>query len=87
MTITRLKTKNQLTIPSEIVKKLRLKVNELFAVELKENYIKLTPVDVEPRYTEEELDKIRHIVEKEKNRGVEITSPKEYSAYIKKLTR
>ena len=63
MTIAKLKTKNQLTIPSDIVKKLRLKVDELFTVELKENYIKITPVDVEPRYTEEELGAIDHLVE------------------------
>ena len=87
MTITKLKTKNQLTIPSEIVKKLHLKVNELFAVELQENYIKLTPVDIEPRYTDEELSKIDRQVEKEKSRGKTVRSGKEFSEYIRKITR
>ena len=87
MTITKLKTKNQLTIPSEIVKKLHLKVNELFAVELKENYIKLTPVDVEPRYTEEELSAIDRIVEREIGHGKAVKPGKEFSDYIRKIAR
>ena len=87
MTITKLKTKNQLTLPIEIVKKLHLKVNELFAVELKENYIKLTPVDVEPRYTESELQAIDHLVERKKNHGKIMKPGKEFSEYIRKITR
>ncbi len=87
MTLTKLKAKNQLTIPSEVVKKLRLKINELFTVELEKDYIKLTPVDVEPRYTSEELDKIRAVVEKEKKQGVTVKSPKEFSTYVKKIIK
>lgn len=34
MTITKLKAKNQLTIPSAIVKRLHLKIDELFAVDI-----------------------------------------------------
>ncbi|MFH0772615.1 MAG: hypothetical protein V1933_08360 [Candidatus Omnitrophota bacterium] len=66
MTITKLKTKNQLTIPNEIVKRMHLKANELFTVDIEDNYIKLTPVEVEPRYTTEELKAIDRIVEAEK---------------------
>ena len=85
MTITKLKAKNQVTLPSAIVKRLHLKPEELFAVDVEGNYIKLTPVEVEPRYTAEELKVIDRIVEKEKSKGKVFKTSKEFSAYIKNL--
>lgn len=86
MTITRLKTKNQITIPKEIAKRLNLKVDELLSVEVENNYIKLIPVEVEPRYTEEEIKAIDHIVDKEKARTKLIKPGRQFSRYIKKTT-
>lgn len=86
MTITKLKAKNQLTIPSEIVKRLHLKASELFAVDVEDNYIKLTPVDVEPRYTSEELEALNHLVDKEKAKAKLVKAGPEFSRLIKKLT-
>lgn len=87
MTITKLKAKNQITIPSAIVKRLHLKLDELFAVDIEDNYIKLIPVEVEPRYTAEELKAVRRIVGKEKKRAKVFNTEKEFSAYIKKITK
>jgi len=87
MTITRLKAKNQLTIPSAIVKRLHLKMDELFAIDIEDNYIRLTPVKVEPRYTAEELKAIDHIVEGEKVQAKVIKPGKDFSRYIKKVTK
>lgn len=87
MTITKLKAKNQITLPSVIVKRLRLKPEELFAVDVENNYIKLIPVKVEPRYSAEELKAIRRLVEKEKGKAKAFKAGKEFSAYIKKLTK
>lgn len=87
MTITKLKAKNQITLPSTIVKRLHLKPDELFAVDIEGNYIKLIPVEVEPRYTAEDLKAIRRIVEKEKSRGKVFNTEKEFSRYIKKITK
>ena len=87
MTITKLKSKNQLTIPNEIVRQLHLRVNELFSVDIEDNYIKLTPVEVEPRYTAKELEAIDHIVQKEKSSAKSVKPGKEFSSLIKKLTR
>lgn len=87
MTITKLKAKNQITLPSAIVKRLHLKPEELFAVDIEDNYIKLIPVEVEPRYTAEEIKAIRRIVEKEKGKAKSFKAGKEFSAYIKKLTK
>lgn len=87
MTITKLKAKNQLTIPSTVVKRMNLKQNELFAVVVEGNFIKLTPVKVEPRYTSDELKTIDLIVEKEKKQAKPISSGKKFSQYIKKLSK
>lgn len=85
MTITKLKAKNQLTIPSSIIKRMRLKPQELFAIGIEDNFIKLTPVKMEPRYTSEELKAIDHIVSKEKVKARVLTPGKEFSGYIKKI--
>jgi len=87
MTITKLKAKNQITIPSAIVKRLRLKPEELFAVDIQDNFIKLIPVEVEPRYTAEELKAIDHVVAQEKGKAKEMKPGKELSRYIKKITK
>ena len=87
MTITKLKAKNQLTIPSEVVKRLRLKPNELFSIDIEKNFIKLTPVEVEPRYSPEELKSIDQIVTREKNKAKIVKPGKKFSAYIKKITK
>ncbi|MEW6087636.1 MAG: AbrB/MazE/SpoVT family DNA-binding domain-containing protein [bacterium] len=87
MTITKLKIKNQVTIPNEIVNKLHLKLNELFAVDVEENYIKLTPVEIEPRYTPEELTNIDRIVDSEKAEAKVLKPGKEFSEYIKRATK
>jgi len=86
MTITKLKAKNQVTIPSVIMKRLRLKPNELFAVDVEGNYIKLIPVKVEPKYTAEELKVIDKIVAQEKNKGKAVKAGKEFSDYLKKVS-
>ena len=87
MMITKLKAKNQLTIPSVIIKRLRLKPQELFAVDIKDNFIKLTPVKMEPRYTAEELKAIDNIVSKEKAKAKILSPGKDFSGYIKEITK
>jgi bifunctional DNA-binding transcriptional regulator/antitoxin component of YhaV-PrlF toxin-antitoxin module len=87
MTITKLKAKNQITIPSAIVKRMHLKPQELFAVDIQDNFIKLVPVEVEPKYTAADLKAIKNLVAKEKRRAKVFTTENEFSAYIKKLTK
>jgi len=82
MTITKLKTKNQLTIPQEIVSKLHMKINELFTVEIKDNYIKLTPVDIEPKYTASEIAAMNQLAESQKGKGKLFKPGKEFTKYI-----
>ena len=87
MTITKLKAKNQITLPSAIVKRLHLRKEELFTVDIENNYIKLVPVEVEPRYTAEELKTIDRVVEKEKSKGKVFKPGKEFSEYVKKAAK
>ena len=87
MTITKLKAKNQLTIPNNIVKRLHLKQNELFAIDIEDNFIKLIPVEFKPRYTAEELVGIDNIVAKEKKQAKAVKPGKEFSSYIKKMAK
>ena len=85
MTITRLKTKNQITLPKEIIKRLNLKPNELFEVDIEKNYIKLLPVELKPKYTKKELGKIDKIVKKEKRGAKTLKAGPELSDYIKNI--
>ncbi|MFH1245010.1 MAG: AbrB/MazE/SpoVT family DNA-binding domain-containing protein [Candidatus Omnitrophota bacterium] len=85
MTITKLKAKNQITIPISIVKRLHLKLDELFAVDVEGNFIKLVPVKVEPRYTAAELKAIDQIVENEQGKIKVLKPGKGFSRYIKKI--
>ena len=87
MTITKLKAKNQLTIPATVIKRLGLKPNELFAIDVEKNYIKLIPVTVEPRYTAQELEAIDRIIEKEKKEAKILKPGKNFSRYLKKLAK
>jgi antitoxin component of MazEF toxin-antitoxin module len=78
MTITKLKAKNQLTIPNAIVKRLHLRPDELFAIDVVGNFIKLVPVKVEPRYTQEELKAIDNIVARGKSKAKAVTPGKKF---------
>lgn len=49
MLISRLKARNQLTIPNQIVEALNLRLDQLFRVEIDGRSIKLVPVELEPR--------------------------------------
>ena len=87
MTITKLKAKNQLTIPSTIITRLGLRPNEIFSVDVEKNYIRLIPVTVEPRYAPQELETIDRMVAHEQKTGKVIKPGKEFSKYLKGLAK
>jgi len=82
MIITRLKEKNQITLPKKIVERLRLKKDELFEVKIEKNCIVLIPVEIKPKYTPQELEKINKLITKEKKKAKTIKAGKEFSSYI-----
>ncbi|HPW40791.1 MAG TPA: AbrB/MazE/SpoVT family DNA-binding domain-containing protein [Bacillota bacterium] len=56
--ITKIKNKNQVTIPADIVKKLKLKINDQLQLEVINGRIVITPVEViEKDFFETELGK------------------------------
>lgn len=56
--ITKIKNKNQVTIPADIVKKLKLKINDQLQLEVINGRIVMTPVEViEKDFFETELGK------------------------------
>ena len=85
MTITRLKAKNQITLPQGIIKRLNLKKDELFRVDIEGNYLKLTPVEVIPKYTLKELKAVDDIVKKEKKKAKPLAAGQDFSEYISKI--
>ena len=85
MTIIRLKAKNQITIPTAVAKRLGLKLHEFLFIDVVDNFIKLIPVHMEPKYTSEELKTMDYIVVKEKSKAKSIKPGKEFSQYIQKL--
>lgn len=87
MTITKLKQKNQVTIPQAIIKRLHLKEDELFMVDVESNYIKLIPVKISPLYSAQELKALDQLVGKEKPRAKVYKAGDEFSGYIKKIAK
>jgi len=87
MNIVKLKTKNQVTIPQDLVKRMHLKANALFKVDIEGNYIKLLPVDIEPLYTKEECASMDNICVCEKPQAKVLKSGKEFSKYIKDIMK
>jgi AbrB family looped-hinge helix DNA binding protein len=87
MAITKLKAKNQLTIPKSITEKFDIREGCLFSVEAQDNFIKLMPVEIEPRWTPEELKTLDRIVEKEKGNGIKVKLGKEFSDFVDGITK
>ncbi len=61
--------------------------DELFIIDVESNYIKLTPVKIEPRYTSQELRAIDHLVERQKGKAKVFKAGEEFSGYIKKKAK
>jgi len=87
MMLTKLKAKNQLTLPQAVVERLHLAVNEFFQVDVKPDCIRLIPMTIEPRYTPDELRAIDLLTEKQRGKARTIKPGKDFSVYIKKVTK
>jgi hypothetical protein len=85
MTMTRLKAKNQVTLPAAIIRRLGLKPNELFAVDVEANYLKLTPVKLEPKYSAQELETVDRIVEREKPKAKVFAGVKALKGHLRSI--
>ncbi len=65
----RVNARNDLHLPTEVLRCLNLSQERLFKAEVKGNALILIPVDLEPRYSTEELEGLDRIHEEEKKKG------------------
>ena len=87
MILTKLKAKNQITLPNKIICRFNFRKDELFQVETEDNYIKLIPVEIEARYSPGELESIDNIVKQEKSKSKTLNAGKKFANYIAKITQ
>ncbi len=70
MTVTlRVNARNDLHLPADLLRRLNLGEARIVKAQIKENALILVPVDLEPRYTPEELAGLDRLHEDEKKKG------------------
>ncbi len=71
MTMTlRVNRRNDLHLPAEVLRRLNLGDDRVVKAELRGNTLVIIPVDLEPRYSQEELAGLDRLHEDEKRKGV-----------------
>ena len=65
----RVNARNDLHLPTKVLRRLNLGEDRILKAELKENKLILVPVDLEPRYAPEELAGLDRLHEDEKKKG------------------
>ena len=61
--------RNDLHLPAEVLRRLNLGADKILKAEVKGNALILLPVDLEPRYSAEELEGLDRLHEDEKKKG------------------
>ena len=70
MTVTlKVNARNDLHLPADVLKRLNLGADRLVKAEMKNSMLILMPVDLEPRYTAEELAGLDRLHDDEKKKG------------------
>ncbi len=76
----------QVTVPKEFLKKIGFDPkNDYFDIELKNDTIVLKPVTMEPKFAEEELEKIKGLFDNPKNKGKVYKSSEEALKALHKM--
>lgn len=78
MPIVKMTIHNDIHLPEEVVKRLNIGDERTLWVMVKNNMVILTPVDVEPRYSNEALDGLEKMVKKEKDKAIALSLKKRY---------
>ncbi len=68
-TTLKMNARNDLHLPANVIRELNLGEDRIFKAEVRANVLILIPVDLEPRYTHQELEAVDKIHEKEKKKG------------------
>jgi len=78
----------QITIPKEFLKQIGFDPkSDYFDIELKNDTIVLKPVTMEPKFTEEELQKIEKLFKYPKNKGKVYASSKEALKALRRMIK
>ena len=80
----KINSRNDLHLPADILRHLNLGKEKILKVDLRKNGLVLIPVDLEPRYSQEELEGLDRIHEDEKKKGwVHLKSNKDIENLLK----
>ena len=82
MPIVKMTIHNDIHLPEEVVKRLNIGDERTLWVMVKNNMVILTPVDVEPRYSNEALDGLEKMVKKEKDKAIALSLKKRYWGFV-----
>lgn len=84
MTVTlKVNARNDLHLPSELLRRLNLGPARLVKVEQRHNALLLVPVDLEPRYAQEELEGLDRLHEDQRKAGwIPLESPQAIEALL-----
>ena len=85
MTISKVLSKYQITLPKEVVHQLHISKGDLLKCEARDGRISLTPVIVEEPYSEEELKTFEMLYADPKNAGKIYRKKSEALAHLKRL--
>ena len=80
----RINARNDIHLPSDLLTQLNVGEDRIVKVEQRGNALILVPVDLEPRYSKEELEGLDRLHEDQKKKGwVPLKTPKDIDALLR----
>ncbi len=85
MTLTlKINARNDIHLPAGVLRALNVGEDKVIKGELRGNCLVLIPVDLEPRYSHEELEALDRLHQDEKKKGwIKVSSPKDMDNLLK----
>ena len=85
MTVTlKINARNDIRLPAEVLRRLNLGNHRIVKAEVKGNTLVIVPVDLKPRYSQEELDALDRLHADQKKKGwVPLKSSKDIDNLLK----
>ena len=80
----KINARNDIHLPSDLLTRLNVGEDRIVKVEQRGNALVLVPVDLEPRYSKEELEGLDRLHEDQKKQGwVPLKTPKDINALLR----
>lgn len=87
MHVIKFQSKNQITLPKEVIEEFHMKRGDILKCEVNGAHIILTPVDLEERYPKSSLEAIDRIVEEGKGKGYPLRTEQDIERYIEEMKK